>query len=112
MPSIVSNEASSRRWVAHGRRLELGIDIGRTSISYARSVSTRSINSFLQRVGGRAGHAVGGHVERPVVSRFVRAYELVGMHRLASMPCTAASSIELKIPQNQLDVGPRKQNCR
>jgi len=79
--------------------LELGIDIGDVDL-VCQIGSTRSINSFLQRVG-RAGHAVGGTSKG----------RLFPLSRDELVECTALlDSVRrgeldrLKIPENQLDV--------
>jgi ATP-dependent Lhr-like helicase len=79
--------------------LELGIDIGDVDL-VCQIGSTRSINSFLQRVG-RAGHSVGGTSKG----------RLFPLSRDELVECTALLDAvrrgeldRLKIPQNSLDV--------
>jgi ATP-dependent helicase Lhr and Lhr-like helicase len=79
--------------------LELGIDIGDVDL-VCQIGSTRSINSFLQRVG-RAGHQVGG----------ISKGRLFPLSRDELIECTALLHAvrrgeldRLKIPENALDV--------
>ncbi|HEX3913089.1 MAG TPA: DEAD/DEAH box helicase [Steroidobacteraceae bacterium] len=79
--------------------LELGIDIGDVDL-VCQIGSTRSINSFLQRVG-RAGHSVGGTSKG----------RLFPLSRDELVECTALLEAvrggeldRLKIPENALDV--------
>ncbi len=79
--------------------LELGIDIGDVDL-VCQIGSTRSINSFLQRVG-RAGHSVGG----------ISKGRLFPLSRDELVECAALFEAvrrgeldRLKIPQNALDV--------
>jgi len=79
--------------------LELGIDIGDVDLA-CQIGSTRSINSFLQRVG-RAGHSVGGTSKG----------RLFPLSRDELVECAALLEAvrrgeldRLKIPQNALDV--------
>jgi ATP-dependent Lhr-like helicase len=79
--------------------LELGIDIGDVDL-VCQIGSTRSINSFLQRVG-RAGHSVGGTSKG----------RLFPLSRDELVECAALLDAvrrgeldRLKIPQNSLDV--------
>jgi ATP-dependent helicase Lhr and Lhr-like helicase len=79
--------------------LELGIDIGDVDL-VCQIGSTRSINSFLQRVG-RAGHSVGGTSKG----------RLFPLSRDELVECTALLEAvrggeldRLKIPENSLDV--------
>ena len=79
--------------------LELGIDIGDVDL-VCQIGSTRSINSFLQRVG-RAGHAVGG----------ISKGRLFPLSRDELVECAALLEAvrrgeldRLKIPENALDV--------
>jgi ATP-dependent Lhr-like helicase len=79
--------------------LELGIDIGDVDLA-CQIGSTRSINSFLQRVG-RAGHSVGGTSKG----------RLFPLSRDELVECAALLEAvrrgeldRLKIPQNGLDV--------
>ena len=79
--------------------LELGIDIGDVDL-VCQMGSTRSINSFLQRVG-RAGHSVGGTSKG----------RLFPLSRDELVECAALLEAvrhgeldRLKIPQNSLDV--------
>jgi ATP-dependent Lhr-like helicase len=79
--------------------LELGIDIGDVDL-VCQLGSTRSINSFLQRVG-RAGHSVGG----------VSKGRLFPLSRDELVECTALLDAvrrgeldRLEIPENQIDV--------
>ena len=79
--------------------LELGIDIGDVDLA-CQIGSTRSINSFLQRVG-RAGHSVGG----------ISKGRLFPLSRDELVECAALLEAvrcgeldRLKIPENSLDV--------
>lgn len=79
--------------------LELGIDIGNVDL-VCQIGSTRSINSFLQRVG-RAGHSVGGTSKG----------RLFPLSRDELVECAALLEAvrrgeldQLKVPENSLDV--------
>jgi len=79
--------------------LELGIDIGDVDL-VCQIGSTRSINSFLQRVG-RAGHSVGGTSKGRLFP--LSRDELVEC--VALLEAVRRGELDrLKIPQNSLDV--------